>query len=550
MLAKTSLKLRFTWTIVVLIFGFGVFGAVGFHTLNRLKVNGPIYSAIVQDKDLIADVLPPPEYILEAYLTAHQLAMARSADETTALTTRLAALRKEYSDRQRYWAAKPDLEPAVRKLLLDDSRAPAETFFQVAENDFLPALRSDDAAKVATSFAKLHRAYAAHRSKIDELVPLINRHAEAAEAAARSDLSTSFYQLLALFVLSAGGGIAFSVLVIHQLLKQLGNDPAELAALAEQVTAGDLRGSDPSETSTQSNIFGTVLKMRARLHHTIHQIRDASDQVSASAAHCADGVLAVNQSCQSLGDDTRAIAASMEQMRVSGQCVAELTTKSRELSSRCGALSEEGDSVVKKTLATMNAAGGLLKQAASSAVVLEEHSKGVSTIINVLTGIAEQTNLLALNAAIEAARAGEQGRGFAVVADEVRSLSQRTQESTREIAGMIADIQGSASTMIAHMKQTNERMDAGVEQAEQAASTIHKITLTVQESVDAASNISEAIRDQQAAIESSAMNSKGVADNAQAIEKTVTQVAAYASDLRAVAATLNESVAVFKIDAA
>jgi methyl-accepting chemotaxis protein len=192
----------------------------------------------------------------------------------------------------------------------------------------------------------------------------------------------------------------------------------------------------------------------------------------------------------------------------------------------------------------------LLKQAASSAVVLEEHSRGVSTIIDVITGIAEQTNLLALNAAIEAARAGEQGRGFAVVADEVRSLSQRTQESTRAIAGMIADIQGSAGTMIAHMRLTREHMDAGVEQVEQTASTIHEITLTAQESISAASDISAAMDEQQVAIESSAKNSIEMADNAHAIDQTVKQVATSAGNLGAVAAALSESVAVFKLNAA
>ena len=546
----TTVKQRFTWLIITLLGGFGLFGAVGFYTLDRLKVNGPIYHRIVQDQDLIADILPPPEYILESYLVVRELASAQAPDKIQALTARLTQLKKDFVDRQQYWGEQADLDPVMRKSLLESARVPAMRFYTLAESDFLPALGSGDAAKIEAGLEQLTAAYTEHRAEIDKLVALANEHATGVEASATSELHKLSWILGLIFLLSAGGGVSFTIFVARGLLKQLGIEPTDLAALTAQVSTGDLRGSALATGTDTTSILSAVVTMRSQLHSTIQQIRGASDRVNGTANLCAEGVSEVRHSCEELGEATIQIAATLEEMSVSGKNVAELADKSSELAKRCGQLSDEGDGVVQKTLATMNSAGELLKQAATAAVTLEKHSKGVSSIIDVITNIAEQTNLLALNAAIEAARAGEQGRGFAVVADAVRGLSQRTQQSTREIASMIADIQASAKTVIDNMKNTNECMDASVGEARHAAATLSLIKATVLDAANAASEMSHAIREQQVAIEQSAQSSEQVATNVQTIGESVKKVSGSASELQQVSTALGASVSVFKVNAA
>ena len=214
MFFSTTVKQRFTWLIITLLGGFGLFGAVGFYTLDRLKVNGPIYHRIVQDQDLIADILPPPEYILESYLVVRELASAQAPDKIQALTARLTQLKKDFVDRQQYWGEQADLDPVMRKSLLESARVPAMRFYTLAESDFLPALGSGDAAKIEAGLEQLTAAYTEHRAEIDKLVALANEHATGVEASATSELHKSSWILGLIFLLSAGGGVSFTIFEI------------------------------------------------------------------------------------------------------------------------------------------------------------------------------------------------------------------------------------------------------------------------------------------------------------------------------------------------
>ncbi len=182
-----SIKLaqRLTAMVVATAAGFFIFSAFAFFTLNQLKVNGPLYERVVQGKDLIADILPPPEYIIEAYLVSLQLTEATEAAKIEQLSTRFRTLKKEYDERHAFWNA-AGLEPKLGDAFLKSAHAPAQRFFDIAATVFFPALASHDRTRIATAVAQMSEAYEQHRSAIDNVVTLTNQRNQDTEDDART----------------------------------------------------------------------------------------------------------------------------------------------------------------------------------------------------------------------------------------------------------------------------------------------------------------------------------------------------------------------------
>ena len=193
----------------------------------------------------------------------------------------------------------------------------------------------------------------------------------------------------------------------------------------------------------------------------VGRIGDASRQLSQHAKELLGAMESSTQSAARQQVETDQVATAINQMAVSVQEVASNAQRTAEAASRAGSEAATGTEVVNRTGAAIGQLALDIQQAGEVIHELEMHSNDITKVLDVIRGIAEQTNLLALNAAIEAARAGEQGRGFAVVADEVRNLASRTQQSTQEINSMIAALQGGARQAVEGMQRSRERPIAG-----------------------------------------------------------------------------------------
>ncbi len=185
--------------------------AVSFFTIEQIKIKSPTYDAIILSKDLIADILPPPEYIIETKLVTH-LMMEASAQEIPALKEKLISLQKEYADRQVYWI-KSALEPKARELILKTSKELAEKFFKVINEEFLAAIDAKDKQKASEiSIQKLKPLYEEHRKAVDELVILANKQAENDEKVATLALKKGAIFVTIIDV--AGLGVAITLLLL------------------------------------------------------------------------------------------------------------------------------------------------------------------------------------------------------------------------------------------------------------------------------------------------------------------------------------------------
>lgn len=234
-LSQLTIKMRFTIIVSTLIIGFSLFGFATFKAMNTVNVNGPIYQRIVQGKDIIADVLPPPEYIIESYLVALQLSQATDPAEIGALTTRFQALKTEYESRHNYWLDQP-LDHELHDALLERAYHAAQTFYAEADQQFLPNIKAGARNSSLTSLLKMHSAYEEHRGAIDEVVKLATTRNVEDEIQARNAIHGYKIFLVGIFVFSVAMAVILTVLISRGILRSL----KAVQQVAAAIAVGDL----------------------------------------------------------------------------------------------------------------------------------------------------------------------------------------------------------------------------------------------------------------------------------------------------------------------
>ncbi|EPL06942.1 methyl-accepting chemotaxis transducer [Pseudomonas sp. CF161] len=352
-------------------------------------------------------------------------------------------------------------------------------------------------------------------------------------------------------VILIGGGLAAAVLallVAWSLSSNLVGRLRQAVDVAKAIADGRLDSSIASSGKDEvSNLLSAFGVMQERLRSMITGIKQGADQLVAASQSISSASTQLSASAQEQSHSASSMAATVEELTVSINHVADNAGEAHAMSSDSGRQSEEGGSVIQETLASMRLIADTVQSSATQIAELDQHSEQISSIVSVIKGIAEQTNLLALNAAIEAARAGEQGRGFAVVADEVRLLAQRTANSTQEITEMIKKIQVGTRDAVTQMDVGVEQVKTGVELAQQAGEAIVNIRQSSGSVVRVVDQISLALREQTAASQDVARNVERIAQMSQQNSQAVEETTATARSLQQLAHNLEQQVNVFRL---
>jgi len=381
---------------------------------------------------------------------------------------------------------------------------------------------------------------------VNSLRAELEKSATALEDAAIKSASQATTMLIVGSLIASVIGVLSAFLIARTVLKPLRTVIDRLRDIAEGEAdltkrVDETRKDELGELGKWFNVF--VKNMQ----QILTDVRGASNQVAAAATEIAASSEEMARGMEQQSGQVTQIGSAVAEMSSSVIEVAKKSSQASEQATKAGQQATEGGSVVEQTVVGMQAINEAVSAGAVSVTELGKRGEQIGEIIKVINDIADQTNLLALNAAIEAARAGEHGRGFAVVADEVRKLAERTTKATEEVAGSIRAIQDETRTAVEGMTTGTQQVEVGVEKANAAGVTLKGIVASANEVASMIQSIAAASEQQSSASEQISRSLESISSVTREATAGASQAAQASTELSSKAEQLRSMVARFKL---
>lgn len=576
MLKRIKIRHKLLLLITIFVLGFLIFGVYSNRTIADIQINGKMYQQIIMGKDLVADILPPPEYIVEAHLTTLQLLNENDKSKIEEMIKHEEKLEKDYDTRHELWCNSLS-ESNKKKIFVEDSYKPAKEYFIIFNNEFIPCIKTGDKEKAKNILDdKLEKLYVQHRSSIDKVVELANKENSEIEESVNSKIRLELLMLISIASFIVIVVIIFSIYII----KSITNPLLFLRKHIQTIAAGDLSNSMPDKWLTIKDELGDIIYATNQMQNSIKEIiqsimtetKNVNSAITISNNNIAELTMSLEEASTSVeqlsagieetASSTEEINTISEEIEVAVEVIAnkaqegaisasEISKKSLELKNDSIALQNEANETRLKIKNTMDGALDKIKEV-----------EKIKILSDSILQISSQTNLLALNASIESARAGEAGRGFSVVAEEIRKLAENSKTIVNEIQNTANTIFEAVNNLADISRQTIAYIETKVVDSYKESVTVGEnydkdaiyinnlikdLSGTSEELLASIKNVSEAINDIAKTSNEGAEGTNNIANKVLEIKDRAKEVKTKTDNVKESGERLRDLVSRFKI---
>ena len=518
------------------------------YLLGQYSIGGSVHKGLTQRKDLVIDMLPPPLLIGRPYLMLHEMEVTTDAAELRRLTTLFKEYETQYLQSRDLWLQKLARDHPARQTIEVTAHQPAVDFFRLANEDYLPLTKGDAAERTKATKVLREQIAPVYR----EQSRLIQEAAKREEAAtdieeARAVTQINFWQGVTLVV--AFAALGFFGLIGWYIIRSITQSADHLIERIRQMAsgAGDLtkrlavEGKD--EMGQMAEGINAVV---GKIQGIVSKARESSLQLLSIASQIATNARTQEQTVNNLSASTTEVAASVRQVSATSKDLSGTMNEVSQTATHAADLATSGRDNTTKMATEMK---NLVESTASVSTklgMIREKADSINAVVTTITKVADQTNLLSINAAIEAEKAGEYGRGFLVVAREIRRLADQTAVATLDIETMVRQMQDAVSAGVMQMDKFADEVRSGVGQVTKINQMTWEIITEVQSLSGRFSLVNEGMRNQTTGAQQINDAMTQIADATHRSAQSVKEFEKTAAHLRASVEGLNEEIAQFK----
>jgi methyl-accepting chemotaxis protein WspA len=541
-----SIKAKLYGLILFSAVGLSVVLGLSLWVLYQYRVNGPVYDHLARRSAALAEAAPAIFYMIHPYLILVEMSTATDPEEIRRLKEDFIKNETAYKEREAYWTENL-YEGPLKRALTQDLWPADRQFYRAARTDYLPLVGKGD-GKAATQVLKekVQPLFRDSRQAVERTLKKAKQATAQDEAAVAGRVNFWLTTMVVLSLVSVVGMVISGGLVARQILRPTGailKRVQEMAGGASDLTA---RVAVLSRDEV-GQLAQAINAMIAKIQVVVQRVREASVQLLSTAAQIAATAKQQETMVRGVGSSTSEIAAAVREISATGKELAGTMAEVNERANQAAQFATSG----RSGLAAMEANGKQLVEATDSIsaklAIIREKAENINMVITTITKVADQTNLLSINAAIEAEKAGEYGRGFLVVAREIRRLADQTAVATLDIENIVRHMQDAVSAGVMQMDKFGGDVRGGVQRLGEISGQTGRIIEEVYALSERFRSVNEGMRNQSLGAEQINEAMGPVTDGARVAQTALEEFTKAAANLRTSVEMLNQEVAQFTV---